>query len=231
MSFKFGFYNAVDGDRLYSAEDFSEMFDGLITDGIYQNIGNAFSVVPGLGFAVNVKTGRAWFNHTWNNNTADYPIELTISDLLLPRIDAIVLEVDTRVAVRANSLKSITGTPAVTPSKPTITKSDGLYQYPLAYVTVPANSNSIVAANIENCVGTAQCPYLSAKLTIMSISEAFAGFEKQYQDWMKTLTEGSDSAILVDLKFKTEALETKAAELEAEEARLNQMLADIQKNL
>lgn len=232
MAFKYGFYNSVNEDRIYSAEDFSEMYDGLIIDGVYQNIGNAFAVAPSnVLFGVNIGAGRAWFNHTWNNNSAAYPLELTISDLLLPRIDAIILEVDTRVAVRANSLKSITGTPAITPVKPTLTKADGLFQYPLAYVTVPANSNSIVAANIENCVGTSQCPYVSAKLTLMSITEAFSVFEGQYQAWIKTLTEGTDSATLVQLKYKMEGLETKATEIETEEARLDAMLKDIQANL
>lgn len=231
MSLSFGFYDSVDGDRKYSAIQFGEMYDGLITDGIYQNIGDKLKVTPGVGMQVHVGSGRAWFNNTWVSNTSAYPVDLTISDLLLPRIDAIVLEVDTRVAVRANSLKSITGTPNVNPAKPSITNADGLYQYPLAYVTVPANSTSIVVGNIEDTIGTTQCPWVSAKLSLMSISDAFAVFEKQYLDWMETLTEGSNSSILLDLKYTADALETKAAALEAEEARLNQMLTEIQNNM
>lgn len=227
MSFKYGFYDAVDGDRLYSAEDFSSMYDGLITDGIYRNIGTAFKVLPGSGFSVNVGAGRAWFNHTWNYNTADYPVELALSDLLLPRIDAIVLEIDTRVAVRENQIKSVMGTPAVNPVKPSLSNSDGLYQHPLAYVSIAANSNEIIEANIEDCIGTVQCPYVSAKLTLMSITEAFSVFEEQYQEWMKSITEGTDTSLLVDLKLRTDALDTKATEIEAEEARLDKVLTDI----
>ena len=30
----YGFYNSVNGDRLYNAQQMSELFEGLITDGV-----------------------------------------------------------------------------------------------------------------------------------------------------------------------------------------------------
>ena len=35
MAFKYGFYNSREHDRVYDAEDFSSMFDGIIADGIF----------------------------------------------------------------------------------------------------------------------------------------------------------------------------------------------------
>lgn len=39
-----GFFDSINGDRRYNAEDFGRMFDGLITDGIVAGYGDAFSV-------------------------------------------------------------------------------------------------------------------------------------------------------------------------------------------
>ena len=70
MSISYGFYNSINHDRKYNAEQISSIFDGIITDGVYHSIGNAFSVTPGTDMSVNVASGRAWFNHTWTLNDA-----------------------------------------------------------------------------------------------------------------------------------------------------------------
>lgn len=194
--FDSGFFDSVNGDRAYSASQFSQLFDGLISDGIYSNIGNAYSVVPGIGLEVSVKSGLAWFDHTWNVNTSDLPLTLTISDLLLPRIDAVVLEVDTRVAVRRNRIFVKTGEVAVSPVRPSLTKADGLYQYALAYVSVAANSETIKTSDITSVIGT-ETPYVNAKLPINDVSDIYQTMEQRFQDWMDSLDElATDSAVV-----------------------------------
>lgn len=220
MSFKFGFYNAIDHDRSYSAEDFGQMFDGLITDGIYSSIGGALAVVAGSGLSVNVRPGRAWFNHTWNVNTADFPIQLDYADLLLPRIDAIVLEIDTRAVVRANSLKRVTGTPATNPVKPTLTKSDGLYQYPLAYVRIPQNSTNVEAANIENCIGNVT-PFCTGILKSVSIEELWTQWEAQFNIWFDGVKAALSGDIASNLLNRIVAVEDRTTALETEKVNVS----------
>lgn len=183
MAFSCGFYNAIDHDRVYSATQFGEMFDGLINDGIYATIGNAFMVVPGSGTTVVVKSGRAWFNKTWSVNTADLPLELVMPDLLLPRFDAVILEVDTRVSIRNNAIKVLTGEPNVNPAKPTLTNSDGLYQYPLAYVKVAANATQIKTTDIEIMVGRTPCPFVTGILQSIAINDMWNQWEGQFEEW------------------------------------------------
>ena len=48
------------------------------------------------------------------------PLVVPQSEILLKRYDAVVLEVDSREAVRANDIKIIKGTPASNPTKPTM---------------------------------------------------------------------------------------------------------------
>lgn len=38
MAFTFGFYNSLNGDRKYNAEQVSSIFDGLISDGVYDTM-------------------------------------------------------------------------------------------------------------------------------------------------------------------------------------------------
>lgn len=171
MSFASGFFNSVDHDRLYDATDISRLFDGLIRDGIFASIGDCMVVKQSNQMNVTVGTGRAWFNHTWSYNDALYPVTIPPSEILMDRIDAIVLEINSVEAVRANSIKLIKGTPSSTPTKPALTNTKEVHQYPLAYVKVGKEVTSIRQADIENCVGTSACPFVTGILEVISIEQ------------------------------------------------------------
>lgn len=171
MSFASGFFNSVDHDRLYDATDISRLFDGLIRDGIFASIGDCMVVKQSNQMNVTVGTGRAWFNHTWSYNDALYPVTIPPSEILMDRIDAVVLEINSVESVRANSIKLIKGTPSSTPTKPTLTNTKEVHQYPLAYVTVGKEVTSIRQADIENCVGTSACPFVTGILEVISIEQ------------------------------------------------------------
>lgn len=171
MSFASGFFNSVDHDRLYDATDISRLFDGLIQDGIFASIGDCLVVKQSNQMNVTVGTGRAWFNHTWSYNDALYPVTIPPSEILMDRIDAVVLEINSVESVRANSIKLIKGTPSSTPTKPALTNTKEVHQYPLAYVTVGKEVTSIRQADIENCVGTSACPFVTGILEVISIEQ------------------------------------------------------------
>lgn len=171
MSFASGFFNSVDHDRLYDATDISRLFDGLIRDGIFASIGDCLVVKQSNQMNVTVGTGRAWFNHTWSYNDALYPVTIPPSEILMDRIDAVVLEINSVESVRANSIKLIKGTPSSTPTKPALTNAKEVHQYPLAYVTVGKEVTSIRQADIENCVGTSACPFVTGILEVISIEQ------------------------------------------------------------
>jgi hypothetical protein len=171
MSFASGFFNSVDHDRLYDATDISRLFDGLIRDGIFASIGDCLVVKQSNQMNVTVGTGRAWFNHTWSYNDALYPVTIPPSEILMDRIDAVVLEINSVESVRANSIKLIKGMPSSTPAKPSLTNTKEVHQYPLAYVTVGKEVTSIRQADIENCVGTSACPFVTGILEVISIEQ------------------------------------------------------------
>ena len=188
MSVTSGFFNSQNGDRKYTAEQFSELFNSLITDGVFSNIGSAFMVSAGSsGMTVNVGVGRSWFDSIWLYNDALLPIALSPSEVLLNRIDAVVIEVDKAEGVRAGSIKIVEGTPLSTPSKPVLTKDANVTQYPLAYIYVAAGATSITQANITNAVGTSECPYVTGILKTQEIDNIVAQWQSEFDIWFENL--------------------------------------------
>ena len=122
--------------------------------------------------AIIVKSGKAWFNNTWTLNDSNFGLIIANSDLILPRIDTVVLEINAALASRTNTIKVITGTPNAVPVPPTLTNTAELHQYPLAYVSVSAGATSIVNANITQLVGTVNCPYVVFPEPLIAPSDA-----------------------------------------------------------
>ena len=194
MSVTYGFYNSKNHDRRYDAIQMSRIFDGIIRDGVLQHYGTGMMVKESEGMMVNVGIGRAWFNHTWTLNDALLPLTLPLSEVILNRIDAVVLEVDARESVRANSIKIIKGTPASSPKNPTLIKTNDRWQYPLAYIRVNAGVTAIRQANITNCVGTSACPFVTAPLEKMSIDALVAQWGDQWKAFYGAQTADMESA-------------------------------------
>lgn len=189
MSVTYGFYNSIKGDRKYNALEMSSIFDGIIVDGVYMSIGDALNVKSSGGMGITVGIGRAWFNHTWTLNDSLLPLTLANSDVLLNRIDAIVLEVNNNADVRKNTIKILKGTPSSKPVKPTMTEGELLNQHPLAYISIPAGATSISQSNIENAVGTSACPYVTGVLKGMDIDKLVAQWGAQWAEWLSSNTD------------------------------------------
>jgi len=160
MAIKYGFYNSISSDRKYNAEDFGKIFDGVIRDGIFESIYDKFQITILSGLSVSTGKGKAWFNSTWLENDAAYPVTFTEAEVVLDRIDAVILEFNSTESIRANTIKVITGTPSSTPQPPVLVHADGVNQYPLVYVTIPAGATSLVAGNLDIRIGTVDCPYV-----------------------------------------------------------------------
>ena len=155
MSLTYGFYNSVSGDRVYDAEQFGRMFDGIILDGVFKSIGDIFAVTANSGMTVAVGTGRAWFNHTWTLN--DSNVYLTVPNSgAHPRIDSVVLEINQDT--RTNSIKVISGVEG-SGSAPELTNTEFIKQYRLCNIEVDTGVTSIQQDDIISTVGTDECPY------------------------------------------------------------------------
>ena len=154
MAISSGFYNSVNGDRTYDADQFGSLFDGIIAPGVFPNVGDKFRVRPtNNGMSVYVGAGKAWLNNRWVENSGDETVSITGSHATLDRIDLVCIEVDRSKAVRGAKIKVVQGTPAVTPLIPNVGDSGDRQTFALAQIKVIKNSRQIVAENIINLVG------------------------------------------------------------------------------
>lgn len=184
MSVTYGFYNSLNGDRKYNAEQISSIFDGLIVDGVFASIGTAFAVKAAGALTINVGIGRAWFNHTWTLNDSILPLTAPESEVLLDRIDAVVLEVNGMESVRENSIKIVTGTPSSAPVRPTLENEGNVHQYPLAYIYRKFGSTVITQADITNMVGTESTPFVTGIIQTISLDELLGQWQAQLDQFV-----------------------------------------------
>lgn len=186
MALTFGFFNSINGDRVYNADQMSEMFDGLITDGVYQTVGDAMRVVATSGLTVNVSTGRARVNSQWAKVDAAYPITLNSAHVTLNRYTAICLRVD--FANREIKLIARDGTNATAPTKPDIVRNSYYYELILAYVYVPAGATIITQDNIEDTrANTNLCGIVSSLIQQLDTSELYEQYTAAYNAQLETM--------------------------------------------
>lgn len=191
MTVTSGFFNSKNGDRKYDALQVGELFDGLINDGVYETIYNQFHVTSYDGKRIiKVDTGRGWFNHTWVKN--DTPKLFTIEDSksTYNRIDAMVIEVNINHTGRRDDVRYIVGTESVNPQRPMLVKGvDGIYQYPLAYITVPGLTSTgqanVTTAHITNMIGTSECPFVTGVVSVMNIDILVEQWNAQWKNMIQ----------------------------------------------
>lgn len=200
MTVTYGFYDSLSSDRTYNAVQWSQIFDGIINDGVYASIGSKFFVSPNTGMAVYVGTGRAWFNGTWTYVDAPYSITLDNADPLLPRIDVIYLEVNKDTGVRANKFDKLTGTPASSPVAPTLTETSTSWQYPIAHIYVGANVSSIVQGVITYKVGLTETPFVTGIVSVITTNEIIAQWEAQWDAWFQAIQDQLSSEAETNLQ-------------------------------
>lgn len=186
MAVTCGFYNSIGADRRYNSEQMSALFDGIINDGVFMSIGDAMVVSASSGMNVSIGSGRAWFNRTWTNNDAAILLTVEPSEVVLNRIDAVVLEVNSDEAVRANSIKIVKGTPGSVPIAPIIANTEFVHQYPLCLIYIAAGVTEITQANITNKVGTEVCPFVTGILETVNIDTLLSQWEAEFNDWFAT---------------------------------------------
>lgn len=195
----YGFYNSVDHDRTYDATQVSELFDGLIREGVYEFIGQRFAVSAlSSGFQVSVGTGRAWFNHTWTKNDAELALTLPAPPTLPDRYrcDAIVLDINSDIKVRENKITYVSGEESASKNPPHPNLSTGThYQVPLAWITRVGREENILQSNINYVVGTSVCPYVVGVLQEVDITAHVAQWEAAWNEWFNTKTDGWDEEL------------------------------------
>ena len=169
-----GFFDSTESSRrIYTADEFSSIFDGLISDGVYENYpggtrtvnGKSVKIPPfevtkvtsGNDLVISIGPGRAWFHHVWVLNTTS-TVTLSPAHGTLPRIDCIYLRVNK--GARSCNLDCKEGTPSSDPtgSFPSDDNNNDVYYYPIAFIKVPKAASSSSSLVVTSAIGNPDPP-------------------------------------------------------------------------
>jgi hypothetical protein len=228
MSVSSGFFNSLNGDRKYNAAQMSAIFDGLIIDGVFASIGTAFAVKAAGGLTVNVGIGKAWFDHTWTVNDSILPMTAPEAEVLLDRIDAVVLEVNETESVRENTIKFVKGNPSSAPSRPTLTNEGNVHQYPLCYIYRKYGTAVINQADITPMVGTESTPFVTGILQTISLDELLGKWQDELDRFTDARSQEVDDWIAKEESDFTTWFDKMKADLQQEQTVLDQWIASEQ---
>lgn len=183
-----GFYNSVDQDRLYSADQMNMPYKRLVSNGIFATPEGTPStdmqVTAAGGMTLQVAPGNGIIGDKWFEVPAAVTITIPGNTATVGRIDSVIARVDKNTASRSGSIVYRTGTASASPAAPALDTAAGVAEYRLANVAVAASATSITQANITDMRGSAECPWITALINQVDTSVLLAQYQAAYADFM-----------------------------------------------
>lgn len=189
MAFKCGFFNSVNGDRKYNAEDMNNPYKGIVSNGVIAKTddSDSFQVQSVSGMEIVVKMGYGIFADKWAILDADEPLTVATPHVTLGRIDSVIVRIDKSEDVRNGSIQYVQGEPSENPVPTALTRNSTITEYRLCNITVNANATQITQGEIEDTRPTNECGFVTNLLQDSDITATFRGWETQfrnaYQSW------------------------------------------------
>lgn len=145
-------------DAPLSSAEFSDVFAKLLASDtatrgyIAPGYGNQLRVQANSPSAMNVvlKSGSVFIRGRYYENNADQTLSIGTADATNPRIDRIILRVSLSASVQTITAVVLAGTPAATPSMPSLTNSATILEIPLAWVWVAAASANVPDTEVHD---------------------------------------------------------------------------------
>lgn len=187
MAIRCGFFNSVNKDRLYPAEDMNEPYNGLVSNGVMATPqgtpSDHLQVFGDKQMVVTVKAGRGIFYDKWFISDSDIAITVEPNNNISPRIDSIIVRIDKRTSVRAGDIILLKGTPASQPSPPTINNIENVKDYRLANIRVNPGATTIGQGVISDRRGSSECPWVTSLVQQVDTSTLYAQWEEAYRKY------------------------------------------------
>lgn len=187
MAQTYGFFNSVNGDRLYNADDISNYFVKLISDGVFATPANAMQVQENSGMTIQVSAGWGFIKCRWLHNDSPLLLTLDAADMVLSRIDRIVMRLDTANRLMTIAVKK--GASGSNPTPPALTRVEGgIWELSIAKITVSAGVSSISQADItDERADTSVCGYVTGLIDQIDTTDLFAQYNAAFNAWFESI--------------------------------------------
>ena len=152
-------------------------FKGLVSDGVYQTVGNMLAVNAGDGMTVTIGTGRALVNMHWIENTSIMSVDLGTASVSSDTYKLIVLRCDLTDDARSVSIIVKDSTDGAI----TLTNTEMITELCLARVRIRKNATTISQSDIRDYRGSNYCPWITGLVKQVDVSQLNAQFYKYYE--------------------------------------------------
>lgn len=174
------FYNAVDDDRVYDADSFSDWLKKFFTTGVFKN---ELRVTASGGMGISVASGYCNINgKVMMFDTT--PLTVGTADSQYYRIDSVIIERND--TARDFILKIVQGNTGTESSVTGVTpvRSGGIYQLVLARIKVKPGATSITQADITDTrANSSLCGIVASTVTQMDFTQFSAQFDAYLDDF------------------------------------------------
>ncbi len=172
------FFNSVEHDRRYFAEDFARHLKKYFTNGVFNN---ELAVIANNDMSITIKSGDANIEGYRYSNTTDLTKGIEVADGTLKRIDNVVLRLD--LTNRLISAQIIKGTYSDTPSAPALVRSTTTYDIKLAEITVNNSVTSITQSAIKDTrPDTNLCGIVASTVKTLDITDVYNQLYTKYNE-------------------------------------------------
>jgi hypothetical protein len=145
---KSSFFNSINRDRRYKAEDWATYFSSFIGNGVFSLPNEGLQVTAGDGMEVIINPGRAWINGYFYICEAPIHIPLDVADGVLRRIERIVIRWS--LSDRNITGRNKRGIPAANPTPQPLQRDTDIFELCLADVLINNGAVHISQSNITD---------------------------------------------------------------------------------
>lgn len=182
-----GFFNSVNGDRLYTADQMTRPYELLVSNGVFATPSGTASdylqVNAKSGFNVVVKAGRGIFKNKWFINDGDMLLTVDGPEIS-NRIDSVIVRINTGDDgddARSGSIVIKKGVEATTPTAPKMERSVDIHEYRLADIYIGSEVTEILPANIKDYRASSDCGFITSLVQQVDTSTLFIQWEDAYK--------------------------------------------------
>ena len=197
MAIKCGFFDSINKDRLYPAEDMNQPYKMLISNGVFATPkgtpSDYLQVYGGNGMTITVKEGRGLFGDKWFLSDSDISFVIENNHHIIPRIDTVIVRIDTTLQGRKGDILVLKGTPEETPKAPEINTVENIMEYRLADIYVAPSATELTQDVITDRRGSAECPWVTSLIQQVDTSTLYIQWETAFYMWFEQIKKAFDS--------------------------------------
>lgn len=185
MANEFGlFFDSVGGDRVYNSDSMSEWLRRFFTTGVFNG---ELQVTASSGMTVNVATGYVNISGKVRFFETAQPITLDVASGSYPRIDTIVVRLDT--GERKITTEYVKGEYSGANPVPTApVREGGIYELVLAQIYVDAGVTEVTTADITDTRAVDElCGWVTGTVDEISFEQILAQSTAKFNAWFDAM--------------------------------------------